>query len=182
MASPNAANIYRASGKLAINPSNLATAWPHGGTGLGVCSQIRLMAGLEEARVTAEEYGGQAVDAVLRQGDLMVSTLMRQWSDDALDAIFPNTTAGTSARVVNWPGTNRSGLLMTGRAVVLAFTADRQTEHPSLLLYKAIPLVAMQAELRLTVLRELSVPVIFLGVRDSSSRVASMGLLSDLSL
>lgn len=182
MATPNAAQIYRASCRVAINPTDLATAWPHGGTGLGVCSQIRLMTGLDEERVRAEEFGNQAVDTVLRQGDLMVATLVRQWSDDALATVFPNTTAGSAARVINWPGASRSGTLMTGRAVKLLFTADRQTEHPSLIVYKAIPLVSIQAELRLTVLRELDVPIIFLGVRDGSSRIASMGVLSDLSL
>ena len=92
------------------------------------------------------------------------------------------TTGASGDKVLNWPGTNRGGYQLSGRSVKLVFTADRQTEHPSLLIYKAIPLYAEFEALRLTILSELTMPAVFLGIRDASSRVAAMGLLSDLTL
>lgn len=183
MALPDATKIFRVPGRLCIDPTNLATAFPHGGTALGIASQIRVVTGLEEASITAEEFGGQAVDVLLMQRDFFMTTLLRQWDNDAINTLFPNTSAGASGdKVINWPGSNRSGYLLSNRTVKLCFTADRQTEHPSVIIYKAIPLPEEQEALRLTVLAELAMPAVFLGIRDGSSRVAAWGLLSDLSL
>ena len=184
MALPDATKILRVPGQLCINPTNLGIAFPHGGTAIGVASQMRILTGLEESRVTAEEFGGQAVEAVLGKRDFFISALLRQWDNDALAMLFgSDASAGASGdKVINWPGTDRGGYKLSSRSVKLCFTADRFTEQPSVLIYKAIPLYAEQEALRLTVLRELAMPVVFLGVRDGSSRVASMGLLSDLSL
>ena len=184
MALPDATKIYRVPGRLAIDPTNLATAFPHGGTALGIASKMRIITGIEESRVTAEEFGGQTVEAILGKRDFFMSALLRQWDNDAIGMLFgDDSSAGASGdKIVSWPGTDRSGYQLSGRSVKLVFTADRQTEHPSLLIYKAMPLYAEAEALRLTVLSELAMPVVFLGIRDGSSRVAAMGLLSDLSL
>ena len=184
MATPDTTKIYRVPGRLCINPTNLGTAFPHGGTAIGVASQMRIVTGLEEARITAEEFSGQAVEAVLGKRDFFMSALLRQWDNDAIATLFGSdaTTGASGDKVINWPGTDRGGYQLSARSVKLCFTADRVTEHPSLLIYKAVPLYAEAEALRLTVLAELAMPVVFLGLRDGSSRVASMGLLSDLSL
>ncbi len=36
MGTTDVSQVLRVPGRLCINPTNLATAWPHGGTGLGV--------------------------------------------------------------------------------------------------------------------------------------------------
>ncbi len=184
MALPNATQILRVPGRLCINPTDLSAAFPHSGTAIGIASQIRIITGIEEARVTAEEFGGQAVEAILGKRDYFLGCLLRQWDNDAIGMLFgDDSSAGASGdRIISWPGTDRAGYQLSGRSVKLCFTADRQTEHPSVLVYKAIPLYAEAEALRLTVLAELAMPVVFLGIRDGSSRVAAMGLLSDLSL
>ena len=122
--------------------------------------------------------------AMFGKRDFFISALLRQWDNDAIAMLFgSDASAGASGdKVINWPGTDRGGYKLSSRSVKLCFTADRFTEQPSVLIYKAIQLYAEQEALRLTVLRELAMPVVFLGIRDGSSRVASMGLLSDLSL
>ena len=184
MALPDATKIFRVPGRLCIDPTDLSTAFPHGGTAIGIASQIRVVTGIEEARVTAEELGGQAVEAILGKRDFVLGCLLRQWDNDAIGTLFGSdaTTGSSGDKVINWPGTDRAGYQLSARSVKLCFTADRQTEHPSLLVYKAIPLVAEAEAMRLTVLAELVMPAVLLGIRDSSSRVAAMGLLSDLSL
>ena len=184
MALPDTTKVFRVPGRLAINPTNLATAFPHGGTAIGASSQIRIVTGIEEARVTAEEFGGQAVEAILGKRDFYMSCLLREWDNDALSTLYGSdaTTGASGDKLVSWPGTDRGGYQLSNRSVKLVFTADRQTEHPSLLIYKAIPLYAEFEALRLTIVSELTMPAVFLGIRDGSSRVAALGLLSDLSL
>ena len=184
MSATDTTKVYRVPGRLAINPTDLSTAFPHGGTEIGASSQIRIITGIEEARVTAEEFSGQSVEAILGKRDFFMSCLLRQWDNDALSTLYGQdaTTGASGDKVLNWPGTNRGGYQLSGRSVKLVFTADRQTEHPSLLIYKAIPLYAEFEALRLTILSELTMPAVFLGIRDASSRVAAMGLLSDLTL
>ena len=184
MSLPATTKIFRVPGRLAITPTALSAAFPHGGTAIGASSRIRIVTGLEEARVTAEEFSGQAVEAILGKRDFFMSCLLRQWDNDALSTLYGQdaTTGSSGDKLISWPGTNRGGYQLSNRAVKLVFTANRQTEHPSLLIYKAIPLYAEFEALRLTIVSELTMPAVFLGIRDASSRVAAMGLLSDLTL
>jgi len=175
--------VLRVPGRLCINPTDLATAWPHGGTGLGVVGSIVLEPTSTYQRITAEEFGAEVVD-VLDLGETWVlGALCRAWGDNTvLSTLFPSTATGASGdKVVNYPGSYRAGTLRSSASVKLCFT-PRDNRNPGLLLYKALPLVEEASRLRLGAFNELTIPVLFIGIRDSSARQISIGVLGDLSL
>ncbi len=182
MAAKTHTNIHKVTGQLCVGPTDLGTAFPHGGTALGAFHKFHIRHGLTYAPVVAEEYA-QAVEFVLVQDNLRVGCFIRGWDNDALATVFPNTTVGGSSgdRVINWPGANATGTLRASSGVKLLFTADR-SDLPSLIVYRAVPLIDEQESLKLSILRELQMPVVFEGLRDGSGRVAAMGRLEDLSL
>lgn len=54
--------------------------------------------------------------------------------------------------------------------------------RPSLIIYNAAPMLEASARLRLSSIRTLSVPLMFLGTPDATGRVAAQGRLADLEL
>jgi len=183
MSTLSAANIFRTPGRLAINPTNLSTGFPHGGTAIGVCNKIRFIISQSNPKVRAEEFGGQAVEAVFIPSDIVLACNIRSKDNDAIETLFSSTATGASGnRVISWPGSTRAGMLQSSRAVSLIFTPENTLEHPAIIIYNALPLVSIASEMRLSILQESVFPAIFLGLRDGTSRVAQMGILGDLTL
>jgi len=179
MAVADVTKVYRVPGKLAINPTNLATAFPHGGTALGVATRVRIERTEPRTMVRAEEFGQEVVEVVRGGETLILGVMLRQWDSDVLSAIFPDTSGTT---VNGLPATTRAGSLMTDNTAKLIFTPDNQTDHPGIILYKAVPLVEETAELKFGVVRELVIPTLWLALRDASNRFYSVGKIGDLSL
>jgi len=182
MAAPSETKVFRVSGTLIANPLNLTTGPDYGGTILGATNRVSYDPGLDYRPVRAEEYGGQSVEEILFQSDFIFGATFRNWEDDVLSTIFPNTSAGVTARLVDFPGLNTSGTRMSAQSIKLLFAPDRPTEHPGMLIYSALPLIEETETIRLSILSELLVIVLFKGLRDGTGRVAQLGLLSDMTL
>ncbi len=179
MGTADATKVYRVPGKLAINPTNLGAAFPHGGTALGVSTRVRIEMTRPQIMIKAEEFGSEVCEVVRGAETFILGAMLRQWDADVLAAIFPDTATTT---INGLPATTRAGTLASDNSAVLIFTPDNQTDHPAILLYKAIPLVEETAELRFGIVQELVLPVLWLALRDSSDRFYSIGKIGDLSL
>jgi hypothetical protein len=190
MASPDINKGLLVSGRLAYGCTNLALAWPHGGTGLGLVGSIDWRPPAGQIRLPAEEDGGTRA-ILYTGGDAVIGASVEGWDDSAaggvLSALFPNTATVNTRTVLYWPGANPAaptvpvgGMFPT--VAPLVFTPINQTEHPALIVYKAIVLLEASAQLRLGSYRYLSVPILAIGTPDDQGRVAAMGRIADLSL
>lgn len=194
MAADDPLEILRVPGRLAHGCTDLALAWPHGGTGLGKTKMIVMQQRGTPYAVTMEAFGGEPVE-YLEPGIIIgLACRIRTANDDALSLIFPNAAAGTTTQhqVVSDPGAVRAGNWMSGRGVVLVFTPEGSihaksatvpdVEAPFVVLYNAIPLLREDVDVPLSRGEEWAIDVVFQGIRDSSARIRKMGRRADLSL
>ena len=183
MSIPNIDDILRVPGRLCIDPTNLAIAYPHGGIGIGVIRNILVKQASVSYSVTAEEFGKETVDMVYGGETWVLGAVLRSYDKDAIQKLFPNTSLGVSGqRVISHPGATREGHLLSSRTVKLLFSPDDTTNHPMVLLHKAAPLVEETAEFNLSLAQELGLAIMFVGLRDASNRVIAIGIGSDLTL
>lgn len=183
----NIENILRVPGRLCYNPTSLTTAYPHGGTGLGVVKTVRVKPYKVYHKITAEEFGSEAIDYVDGGESWILGAILRSFDKDALKLIFPSAVTGTITQeaVVAHPAADtaiRAGLLMSAKAVKLLFSPDDPARNPFLILYNAIPLIDESAEINLELDSDFTIGMLFAGIRSSAGKVMAMGLKEDLAL
>ena len=186
--------IRRVPGRLAYGCTDLTAAWPHGGTGLGAVRGIMLRRYSASFPVTIEAYGGIPVE-YLEAGEAWgIAARVRTDDDDAISTLFPNTAVGTTTqhRVVSAPGTVKAGAWASAREVVLVFTPEGAThaqsatapdvEAPFVILYRALPMLAEQAEIAFHRTDDLGIPALFMGIPHSTKGTLKWGRRRDLTL
>lgn len=179
MGSPDPNKAGLVSGKLAYGCTDLALAWPHGGTGLGLVGNIEFRPPAGQVYLPAEE-DNRTRAVVYTGGDAVLGASLEDWDDDAL-AVFFSTTLSDGKRILSWPGSRAAGDVAS-TITNLVFTPTNEAEHPGLILYAPTPLIEETARLQLSSYRWLSVPVLFLGTPDGSGNVAKMGVFAELTL
>ena len=180
MAAPSATSIPRVHGKLILTPTDNSSSPLYGGTDLGAVRRVRFEPGYNQVPI-ASEYYGQTQEVLHIQGNCVLGCLLRGWDGDALSTIFPGYALASSEHTLTFPGGVLSGRKLSGTAVKVLYAA-RRSEHPSVVLYNAIPLVEPSAELRKSILNELEIPVFFLGLRDGSGNIGAMGPIAGLTI
>lgn len=178
MGAPDPDNSKRVHGQLILNPTDLSAALSYGGTQLGSISAFYWIPGQRTVRLAAKEKGRTAL-MIHVEGDLTAGFVLREQSDDALSYAFPGTTDGASSKIVNFP-TKTSGTELTGSK--LLFAATNATENYSLLIYNAVVEFDATNRIRLSALKETTIPILVTGMEDGSGRIAKWGLLADLTL
>ena len=184
MAAPDPRTIRNVIGRLIKDPTDLTlTDGIFGGTQLGLVKQKVIRVVTRTKVIRAQEFGSIPVETIRGAHEIALLCELRGWDSDAISAIFPDvTTATASGRPrINFPGSTRAGAKGTDDAFSLLFAPRNTEEHPALILYKAIPMLAESMELRMG-RQELSMPVVFMATRDpdSPAKMAEMGLLTDL--
>lgn len=177
-------NITSIPGRLVINPTSLTSAYPGGGTGLGIVQDIELHLEQPYKMVMAEEFGGQAVEGTIAREGCVLGAIIRSWDKDALQRLFPNTTLGstTQKRKVAAPGSIRPGEKLSDRSVVLVFWPDDTDRHPFFVMRRALPCVKETADVALRIDQEYGIPVLFVGIQDTSQRLYDWGLAHDITM
>ena len=182
MATADARNIVRGiGGTLIAAPTDLTLASPYGGTELGVVKQVRFRYGYKTWKTTGEEWGGATTAVGYAGEEPYLMAVLREFDDDLLQKIFPNTSAGVKSqkRVVRGQvvGTIRAGEVRTG--FKLLYAAESPT-HPSILLYNAIASLEDTSELTLSFGEELGTVVVFDALPDSDGNMYDQGRITDL--
>lgn len=178
MASPDISLAVLGTGRLAYGCTDLTTAWPHGGTGLGLVGGVRILPPNVYKPLVAEETNGP--DAVLYLGGaLLLGCMLEAWQDDAISAVFPSSTTISGGKVVQWPGSGTQAGSSVSALSKLVFTPTN-TSHPGVLIYSAAPLIEVNAELRMSAYSYLRTPVVFVALPDASSRLGAMGTIARL--
>lgn len=186
MATPDARQIIRLDGgSLCIDPTDLATDYPHGGTALGLIRDGEFRYGERARLVHAEEFGRVAVEGFRIQESPVLSAVFRTWDDDVLSNIFPDTTAGTSGgRVIrgNVSANAQRGGNLSDLAVTLCFSPRSPDQHPFILIYSAIPVFIQTPAFGLRVGEEVGTAVGFYGIPDASGRLYQVADRGDADL
>ena len=179
-------NIIRGAYRLCINPTNLSAAFPHSGTALGLTRDLRFVFNYKTDIATAEEWGGVVVESFYAGEKPFLAAVLREFDNDALNQIFPNTTTGTVSqdRFVRFtPGTsgqNRPGYELSGKTYKLLASPVSSDRHPAILIWYALPALEEQAELQMSLAEEIGIPVVFWAGLNSSNQCYAVGKLRDL--
>ena len=187
MSAATALQAMRVPGALAVGPTNLSTAFPHGGTALGLVRAVIVRRRELRFDVTAEEYGGAIVDTLYRGEEWSLVFELRGWDNDAISALFPNTTLPTVSgeRTIQFPQTTKiGGVLQGASAVKLIFTPEDQARHRAVYFRSAIPLLAEEVDMRHARAEEMTVAAGFRALRDGVTANSSVqvALVEDLTL
>lgn len=186
MASKNVRNILRVPGRLVKSPTSLATAFPHGGTELGVVRDMVFKPGIKTTEIVAEEFGSTPIQSTYVGERAVFACVLRSYDNDMLSTVFPNTSAGSSTgdQIVNADVNtgNRAGYNWSGSACALLFSPKAVDRHPHILIYNAHPLVEETAALQMSIGEEFGLAVMFLAVPDSTGRLYTIGKRDDLSI
>lgn len=186
MATGAARGILRIPGKLCINPTDLTTAFPHGGTALGLTRQNAFRPNVRSSQVAAEEFGQVTVEQVYQGETPRFAAFIRQWDTDAITTIFPTATTGSpSGQAVIAPdvdGTVRSGKLLAAGAHVLCVSPRDLDTKPMLVFYRAVVLPQESNEMQFSPSDEFGLAAVWEALPDSTGRLYAMALREDITL
>lgn len=150
MAAKDPLTAMRAPGRICLAPTDLSTAYPHGGTDVGLVRDVRLVRRDFRYPIRGEEFGRRVefVDAVLAGEGYLLTFASRGWNDAAWNAFLPNTAVGTNGgkRGIQFPNARPAGMLATDQQVALLFSPTEPLAHPAVLFPAAIPLGAEERQ------------------------------------
>lgn len=171
--------VLRAAGKCCANPTDLTLPFPHGGTALGDQAFMEAYYDQRHFAVIAEELD-EVVEVARGAVRGRVDLVFRQWDADALALFYDAELIGDQPQLAV-PGDRIAGALGSSTAVTLMISPDRLGD-PALIVHVAIPTVGATLPVRYGNLRELQFVARFDAIRDSSSRMYSMGALDEISV
>ena len=165
MASRDQTDVIRAPGRLYLN-----------GTELGIVRAIHLDLVQTQFRIHLEEYD-ETGEVILGGQRYRLFTILRQWNDDALTAVFPNVEGTTGKKGVAYPGSIRAGRLASAHAGAgaLVYAPNDPVNHPRVVFRRALPLFDEEMRLYFSIARELGIPVMFEGIRDAGDKGYDIG-------
>lgn len=185
MATPYPRNVTYIPGRLVKDPTNLATARPHGGTYLGMTRAHRLIRNARHRLIRAEEFMGTTVDKVVSGESPIFAAILREFDVDAVNAVFPGAQSSTSGSAMFGHAVTqatRAGSLGSDRAHALLFSPHAADYHPAVILYKAIPAPDVAAEIQLRVDEEIGTAVAWYAIPDATGRVYDVAMIGDITL
>lgn len=188
MTTPNVRDLLYAPGRLSFGPTNVTTAYPHGGTALGLVKGVSVLLGPEydSARdILASERGNQVADNVRGPTKAVMSGFLHSYDSDLIQRLFPNTSVvvvagGTGHRLVQEPGAVRPGQRMSDVAVDLVYTPDDVDHVPMVRINNAMPFLDASPALQLALDIEWALAFTFVGIMDSNDLMYQFGQRHDI--
>lgn len=191
MATGNVRDIINAHGRLIKDPTDTTTAFPFGGTELGLAHTIRFLPREKKTAVVAEEYGGTIIEYLGLGADPVLLATTRGYDADMMQQIFTNTAQGavTDERLINYsPASDtfgdRPGKILNDRGFTLMF-APTDTTHPFIVMFNAVGILEEAAEIPLAKEDEFGIIIEFHvlpGTAAPTGRSYQIGRLEDLTL
>lgn len=180
MATADPRNAFRVPGQLCIGPTQngLLSAFPHGGTSLGLVRDVRVEEE-EEVATIDDEARGQVNGVVRGMARYRLGFIVSGWDDDALNAFYRTTTTSaggyTGARTLL---AAQPGVVTAGSALLFS---PRDTRHPAVVVLAPVPF-ARARTLRFGPSDDLEIAVLCWATRDSNGNDIRIDLLEHLSL
>ena len=184
MATTNLAECLSAPGRICVNPTNLATAFPHGGTALGAVRAVKTRRIVTKVPIRDEAFGQEIRDFVWGGENYILAFILRQWDATGVATLFPNTATGTTSNRVGIesPGSVRPGTLGSTFAVKLLFSPLDPERVPAVILYSAIPFTEDTTELDHAAQKRQEVACVVHAVRDTADKIWQAKFLKDITL
>lgn len=184
MAAGASSQTIRATGRWVVNPTDLATAYPHGGVEVGR-SQSVVMQPLGVPYVIESEALGAPTDVLEPANRFVVSFFLRGWDDEAVEQFLANgQSVGSLTGRAGWdaPGSSAPGSSALGRSVSMLF-APRDTNHaPAMLIRRGVPHWTPASELAWSRNDELGIPITVECLPDTSGQTLTIQRLEDITL
>lgn len=188
MAAGSVTAADRGPGILIKNPTSLTVPGAdgaYGGTLLGLSRDHEIAMMDTPITVPGEELGGAPTEQIEGGKWCVFGALFRGFDDDALATIYANTATGASTgKKVIRIGTGQSvkaGHRVSDRAVKLLFVPKKSSKR-AVIIYRALPGIREDSKTALSIFRESTHAVTFVGMPDATGRVAEVGRLADLTL
>lgn len=182
MGSPDGDTSALSAGRLAYGCTDLSTAWPHGGTGLGLIGQIFLFPQRRWASLPFEETGATG-EVIWLGGDVVVSLTAEGWDDAAQAVLNPNTASSSGRTIIEWPGSDYVPGAPISPLSNVVFTPWDTTNGKGFVLYRAVAVPDLNQALAFSAGRFLEVPAVLIAAPgDGSDRLGKLGKFSDLTL
>lgn len=183
MALANIRKALRVPGQLCVGATNLAIAFPHGGTALGVKREMSLRAIPNVYLSRREGFGKQIVEGLHLGEAWSIAATFRTNDKDVLSTVFFGPSAGASGETrVQYPGTSKPGLRWSTRAVKLVFSPDDDTNHRFVIFYAAMPMPGESMELVHRLQEEQVLACAFIAIPDGSGRFVDWGKKGDVTV
>jgi len=180
MGVPYSYNKLKLRGKLVKDPTDLSAVYPHGGTELGVIHEMIFSPNIKTSYVRAWEFGNTKVEGVYAGEGAVIGCTLKEFDSDALGAVFPNVSGTTIRGIASATSANFPGYLLSNKSMVLLFSPHATTNHPAILIYKAIPEVEETMRIQMHRKFYLGMPVIFSALPNTAGLSYEVGLLSNL--
>ena len=176
------ARIHKIRGSLIRDPT-LASAFPHGGTRLGIMGQIAWRLRPNRGDVTAQEYCGQVVEVIEGAHNLVVAATLRMYDSAAISALFPGAaTGGSGEQLVSHTMTTNVGGLGSARAIALLVAPGDPATQQALYIPRAVPLLEETLNASWSLEKEWGLTVVFQGLPDATGRCYQLGYLEDMTV
>lgn len=194
MATLDVSAIRRIPGRLAFGCTNLALAWPHGGTGLGAVRDVVAERVGAAYPVTIEALGGEPVEYLEPGEAWKLRFRVRTLDDDMMAKEFRTTAAGTvtQRRLVTFPSTAHAGEWMSAREFAVTFTPDGATHAVSatapdsdaifIHFYRILPVMGDPLAIALNGTEDIGTQCAWMALRHSSKGPLAIGRRRDISL
>jgi hypothetical protein len=165
----------------------LTTAFPHGGTALGITRDAEFRFNHRHHIVTAEEWGNSPCEVLDCGEGAILACVLREFDNDMLAKVFLNTATGASSgdKTLSFGpvlATNKPGYRLSVKGFKLLFSPRSVDTHPHILIYNAAPVMEDAALIQMSLAEEMGVAAAFIALPDATGRVYAIGKREDLSL
>jgi len=185
MATRNPGTVVRNPGRMVIDPTDLSTTYPYGGTEIGLVRE-KVFEPLGQPYVVWNEGLGEATDVLEGSNEWLFTCFLRGVNDDVKSSLLTGwrSAGGTSSHgLLTGPSAKAPGeSLLDYAQVKLLFVPYNLIDHDALIMYRAIPWWSEGAEIMFGRNEEYGFPLSFRCLRNSSNHTHQFGRLADLSL
>jgi|GEM_PF-2458058 len=164
---PDYLEILQNAGYLFVNPTNLSVGESGWGTKLGfVRDGVQFDPGIGFIELDQPETGDEPVIGIFTGSNAKVIAPLRNYNINTLSVLFPGLASSATVKV---PNTIKTGTnLYTSHSCRLLYVPEDQTNHPCLLLQKAIPRIHNTARLKFSQTDPIIFPAVFTAARKTS--------------
>lgn len=153
----------RIAGRLVAGATTLGGAFPHGGTSLGLVTELAFRVLPLNYLIRAEEFAGEVADLTENAEDVWMACLTQGVNANMLTQLF-----GSSDR--HYPSTNKpTNGLAAGRSTSIIYSPRNTSDFGGIVFYNAIPMWNPDTRVPLNIQEDFGYPVIFRAIRDDPS-------------
>ena len=184
MAAGSVTRILRIPGRLVINPTSLAVAYPYGGTEVGYVNRVAVQ-NLGAGFQVKSELLGEPTDILESGNRYLAACFLRGFDDDAVELLFSDhhSTGSVSGHAnLSVPGNNKPGASALDRAKRILYVPDGLLDAPALLIHRGVPGWPETGEVAFQRGEEFGFPLTIDCVRTTNGNILDIAPFADLTL